>query len=149
MKAGGARIRACLFAVRDGKVLLAEHEKAGRTYYLLPGGGVDPGEAWGDAAGRELEEELGCGARVGDLIGLFENRSPDGARHILHAVFAAEVAGDPAPTGEDPRVVGCRWVTREELTELTIFPTLGDRYARWLADGPPGGAEYAPVAWVD
>lgn len=128
---------------------MVEHEKASRRYFLLPGGGVDPGEDWAEAAARELSEELGVGATVGPLIGIYRNVSPDGSRRILHAVFAAEVTGEPASTGEDPRVVGCRWVDADELATLKVFPDLGETFRVWLVDGAPGGAACGEVAWVD
>jgi len=53
------RIRVAALIVKEDRILLAEHEKKGRTYYLLPGGGVDPGEAWGEAACRELWRAAG------------------------------------------------------------------------------------------
>jgi 8-oxo-dGTP pyrophosphatase MutT (NUDIX family) len=128
---------------------MAEHQKGGATYYLLPGGGVDPGEGWDEAAVREVGEELGVAARADSLLGLFENRSPDGSRHILHAIFRGELEGDPAPTGEDPRVVGCRWVGPGELEEITVFPDLAATFRGWLEEAPPGGASYGKIAWVD
>ena len=147
--AEGPRLRAALWVVRDGRVLMAEHRKAGATYYLLPGGGVDPGEGWDEAAAREVREELGVTARVTGLLGLYENRSPDGSRHILHAIFRADLDGEPAPTGEDERVVGCRWVSPDELSALTVFPDLATTFRGWLEGGAPGGARYGKLAWVE
>lgn len=128
---------------------MAEHRKGGATYYLLPGGGVDPGEGWDEAAVREIEEELGVAARASALLGLFENRSPDGARHILHAIFQGELDGEPAPTGEDDRVVGCRWVAPVELEEITVYPDLSSTFRDWLEGAAPGGARYGKIAWVE
>ncbi len=142
------RVRSALFVVRDGRVLLAEHEKAGVRSFLLPGGGVDPGEGWAAAAARELGEELGVEAWGGPLLALFENRSPDGSRHLLHAVFAGGIQGEPRATGADARVIGCRWASASELPGLRILPTIGPVLVRWLEEGPPGGAECAPVEWI-
>lgn len=143
------KIRSALFVVKKGALLLAAHEKGGRRYYLLPGGGVDPGEDWARAAERELHEELGCRAEAGVLLGVYENRSPDGARHLLHAIFAGAIAGEPRVTGRDDRVVGHRWVRADELDEVEIRPALADRFGRWLREGLPAGGEYARLPWVE
>lgn len=143
------RVRAALWVVREGKLLLGQHRKDGKTYFLLPGGGVDPGESWGEAAAREMQEELGVEARAGALLAVFENRSADTGRHIMHAILRGEVVGDPTPTGDDERVVGCRWVGVEELSELTILPPVRDRFRAWLAGEEPGGAECGLLPWVE
>lgn len=144
------RVRAALFVVREGRLLMALHEKQGRHYFLLPGGGVDAGEDWDAAARRELHEELGVQASSGPLLAVFENESPDGSRRIRHVIFRGDLrAGEPAPTGEDPRVVGCRWLDADELESSTVFPDVGADLARWLREGAPAGAAYERVAWTD
>ena len=53
------RIRAGVVLVENGKVALIERHRAGRHYYVFPGGGVDEGETTEQAAIREVEEETG------------------------------------------------------------------------------------------
>ena len=61
-------VRARIVLIQDGAVALIERQRAGRTYYAFPGGGVDLGETPEDAVVREAREELGLTVRVRRLV---------------------------------------------------------------------------------
>jgi len=53
------RTRVGVFIIQNGNILVAD---ASRTYeykYFFPGGGIEPGETYKDAAVRESKEEIG------------------------------------------------------------------------------------------
>lgn len=50
--------RVVLLNERD-ELCLFRHEHDGERYWIVPGGGVEPGETWEEAAIRELAEETG------------------------------------------------------------------------------------------
>jgi len=50
--------------IEDGKVALIERHRAGRHYFVFPGGGVDEGETTEQAAVREMKEETGLHVAV-------------------------------------------------------------------------------------
>ena len=58
------RVRAGVILIEDGKVALIERYRAGRHYYVFPGGGAVDGEAPELAAIREMEEETGLRVTV-------------------------------------------------------------------------------------
>ena len=58
------RIRAGVVLIEDGKVALIERHRAGKHYFVFPGGGVDAGETPEQAAIREMEEETGLRVTV-------------------------------------------------------------------------------------
>ena len=53
------RIRAGVVLIEDGRVALIERHRAGKHYFVFPGGGADVGETPEQAAIREMEEETG------------------------------------------------------------------------------------------
>src|SRR3954467_1537451 len=55
------RIRVSAILRWQDRVLLCRHEKHGREYWLLPGGGVNSGESLVEALRRELDEEVAIG----------------------------------------------------------------------------------------
>jgi len=58
------RIRAGVILIEEGKVALIERYRAGKHYYVFPGGGMDEGETPERAAVREMEEETGLHVTV-------------------------------------------------------------------------------------
>ncbi|MEU1555639.1 NUDIX domain-containing protein [Streptomyces scabiei] len=78
-----------------GRVLIARRRSPER--WELPGGLVDPGEAFHDAATRETYEETGVHVKVHGLVGVYQHPS----RGILAGIFiATAVSGEPRPTAE-------------------------------------------------
>ena len=58
------RIRAGVILIEDNELALIERHRAGLHYFTFPGGGVDDGESYEQAAVREMEEETGLQVRV-------------------------------------------------------------------------------------
>lgn len=140
---GGAprrRIRLAAYGLCTAadRVLLARIApgEPGAGYWTLPGGGLDHGEEPREGARREIHEETGLDAEVGDLLEVYSRRfapdhTPSGDDiHSVQLVFAASV-----PTGQPPRVIdvdgstdAARWVPYDELDALPLV-TLAKRAA--------------------
>lgn len=88
------RIVAAAVIVRDGKVLIAQRPegKALAGLWEFPGGKQEEGETIEECLKRELMEELGVEAEVGDFIMEVAHDYPDGL--FIIKVFFTSIAED-------------------------------------------------------
>ena len=143
------RIRVGVLICRDAEVLLVRHEKAGRSYWLVPGGGVDAGETMVEAATRELLEETGYNVKVGRLLLVCEAIDPrPGGRHIVNAVYAGTVRGGTLAVGlGDKALRDARWHPRDALTELEMYPPIGAELLACCQEDGAGAVRVLGNTW--
>jgi 8-oxo-dGTP diphosphatase len=124
------RIRAAVALHGPQGVLLVRHQKQDRSYWLLPGGGVEFGESATAAARRELLEETGLEVEVDELMYVAESMAPDQSRHVVHLVFRARLMGGTIAVEHEPervgrgRVVEVQWVALDKIEALVMHPPL-------------------------
>src|SRR4051812_49956120 len=91
------RIRVSALLLWHDRILLIRHEKPGKEYWLLPGGGVNSGESLVDAH-RELREEIGIDDElpVEGPVAIVDSIAPPLAhgppKHVVHIIFAGDLA---------------------------------------------------------
>jgi 8-oxo-dGTP diphosphatase len=81
---------------KDGKILVCQRTRH-QTMPLkweFPGGKIEEGEQPRDAMHRELEEELGIDATVGDEVTRMRHEYPNGASVELRFFVVHEYAGE-------------------------------------------------------
>jgi ADP-ribose pyrophosphatase YjhB (NUDIX family) len=123
---GTIRIRVSMLVIDDGRILLVRHEKDGRSYWLLPGGGLEYGESLEEALRREAEEETGLDIEVRDLVLVWESLPPNRSRHGLNLCFRASVRGGTLETRGDDRLREAAFVPLTELDGLPMHPPLAE-----------------------
>jgi 8-oxo-dGTP diphosphatase len=97
-------------------------------HWEFPGGKCEPGESPEDCLARELREELGVVAAVGEEI--YRTLYAYADRRLDLRFFACEVEGEPLPLiGQE-----IRWVARSELRQLQ-FPPADEELVERLARG--------------
>jgi ADP-ribose pyrophosphatase YjhB (NUDIX family) len=130
------KVRVAGVYTRGDEILLVNHVKDGRSYWLLPGGGLEFGESLAACLERELREEAGVETRTGALLLVAESLPPDGHRHVLNLVFKGElVRGEARLNEQSERLKGVAWRKRSELADLAFYPDIkGALLEHWAAD---------------
>jgi ADP-ribose pyrophosphatase YjhB (NUDIX family) len=146
------RIRVSAILRWKERVLLCRHEKPGKEYWLLPGGGVHSGESLVDALHRELAEEIGIDAQlpVEGPVALVDSIAPAGnfaAKHVVHIIFAGDLGGRSleAVTSRDAAVRGHRLFELGDLDDVVLHPPIQRFLRRWQPGDP---AVYLGELWV-
>ena len=83
----------------------------------FPGGKIEEGEQPRDALRRELDEELGIDATIGNEVARIQHRYPGGGSVELRFFEVRKYEGEL----ENRIFREIRWVTRKELLELDFL----------------------------
>ena len=129
-------VRVVLIDARERTLLFEDSDPGvpGATWWMVPGGGIDPDETVAEAAVREVAEETGLRLGPHELIG------PVAYRHVVHGYsdqvveqdetfYLARVAGLDVDTSahtmdEQLTILQHRWWSKAELraTRAAIWP---------------------------
>lgn len=111
-----SRVRAQCIAVRDGKILMVRHSLDGREWWVLPGGGVQDGETFEEAAIREMYEECNVKALIIRKTSEVYDDKP------IVVTFLVEIGDQKTCLGEDPELreqslIDVKWLKLDEIPE--------------------------------
>ena len=103
MEAIRPRIRVAGILIEDNKILLIQHYKNNKKYWLIPGGGNDWGETAKEALIREYKEETNMDIEVDEFLFLSETIFPN-----------------------------LKFVTKEELQTMIIYPDIKENLLKLM-----------------
>lgn len=137
--------RARAIVIRNQHIALIKRQREGRTYYVVPGGGMEAGENPEQTAIRESHEELGLVIAIERLL----------AKVTYHGreqyYFLARVRGGHFGTGLGPEMTGKYppergtytpvWIPLKDIEKTNLFPpSIAKLLSRAVQEGWPSSA---------
>jgi len=112
--------------IRKQHIALIKRQRDGQEYYVIPGGGMEPGETPEQTAIRESREELGLAISIERLL----------AKIVFHGheqyYFLARATGGHFGTGKGPEMTGKyppergtytpAWIPLQNIGKTPLFP---------------------------
>ena len=136
------RIRVAALILHQNRVLLIRHEKAGRAYWLLPGGGVEPGETIEQALRRELAEETGLlDIHVAAPVAMVESIAPPSdpyGKPVVHIIYecAAPEGALATVSSRDAAIHNHALIGQREVGQIDLRPPI-QRFIERFQSGDP------------
>jgi len=122
------RVRAQAVILNDeNKILLVKHVKNGKEYFVLPGGGVEFGEAAEESLLRELKEELDITkVKSVKFLKIRDFIPDDKSRHIIDLYFYVRADLSDVRLAEDDGIIkGFGFFSVSELQNIVVYPSKG------------------------
>jgi 8-oxo-dGTP diphosphatase len=137
--------RARAIIIRNRHIALIKRQREGRTYYVIPGGGMETGESPQQTAIRESREELGLTVAIERLLAKVIYRGRE------QYYFLARVTGGHFGTGRGPEMTGKYppergtyipvWVPLTSIEKIELFPpSIAQLVSRAADSGWPDSA---------
>ena len=110
----------CLITDPQGNILVEDRKDPNWRGICLPGGHVEPGEAFTESVIREVWEETGLTIEDPRLCGVKQFPTESGARYVVFYFRATKYSGT-LHSSEEGEVF---WISREELKNSATVPDL-------------------------
>lgn len=118
MSSGVVRVGVGVIVVRDdGTILIGKRKNSFAPYYSIPGGCIEPGETFEQAAIREAEEETNliiCEPRVIAITNNLETYVESG-KHFISVILVAHLFSGELANKEPDKCEGWYWVDPNNL----------------------------------
>lgn len=143
------RIRVAGILARDGQILLVRHEKNGKSYFLIPGGGMEYGETAEEALIREFQEEVGLPIQVGKLVLVHDSIPENKHRQVLNLYFLVTAPKMEIKVTPDAVLKDAKFHDLSEFSALTVNPDAKREILEGIAGNWKEGCRYLGNKWKD
>jgi 8-oxo-dGTP diphosphatase len=136
-----------VFVLDDRKRVLMvksnyEKRSSADEFWVIPGGGVEPGELTRDAGIREVLEETGLEIEISRLLWVVEEILPNGEMNYCNYFLGNIIGGslkkgfDPELSEKDQVIVDVAFLSKDELDKLPrVYPeVLRDEFWKIVED---------------
>ena len=106
----------CLLSDQNGNILLEDRKDPSWSGVSLPGGHVEPGESFTQAAVREMQEETGLTMKNPVLCGVKQFQTERNARYVVFLYKANQFSGTLTSSDEGEVF----WANRNQLYEYNL-----------------------------
>jgi len=119
VKGVSMRNRSVVFVIRDKKILMEKLCYGGRTFYSIPGGGIEEGETPEQTAIRELKEECGLdGVIIRKVAEVYNDIRTEYSFWVSVPEEQEAIKGyDPEEPMDDQPIKEVRWMSLKEMSE--------------------------------
>ena len=129
------RVRVAGILIEDGRILLIEHTKNDKKYWLVPGGGIDWGESASEALIREFKEETSLDIEVEKFLFISETIAPDKQKHVINLYFKikkVENSSNIMKLGEEKILTDLRFIPEDEIKNIKLYPNIKEKLIKLL-----------------
>ncbi|QDP98183.1 NUDIX domain-containing protein [Microlunatus elymi] len=115
--------RAVAITIDDGQLLVILRRKDGRSYAVLPGGGIEPGESPREAVVRELREETHLEGHIERELWTIRHQDRRAHYFLVSVERSRLVLGDPeASSQSSSNVYQPTWVDTARVDDINLQP---------------------------
>lgn len=122
----------------EKKLVLVQHKKNNKEYWVFPGGRVEFGEKAEKAIVREIKEELNIKSKVIKFLFYNESIPPDYPIHSLNLFFLLKPLTFKIKLAKDLVVKDYKLFTKNEIKKILLYPKINNKvfenFDRWLKE---------------
>ena len=112
----------CMLTDGNGNILIEDRKDPDWPGICFPGGHVEPGESFTEAAVREMREETGLTVQDPRLCGVKQFQTKTGARYVVFFYKATQWTGTIQSSDEGDVF----WISKKELSNYRLVDDFED-----------------------